>query len=72
MPVYKSTFKATDGLVPVTLAEERLLLTWCEWANVNLHNYNTFTINMVIGALSVGTGYASVTETWNTGKLNRG
>ena len=72
MTTYKSTYKATDGTVSITLAEERLLLTWCEWAGVNLHLYNMFTVNMVIGALSVGAGYASVTETWNTGKLNRG
>lgn len=66
------TYTATDGVVAVTIEQAVQLYTFCEYANVDLHTFTVYTVNMVIGALSVGTGYASVTETWNTGVLNKG
>lgn len=65
------TYTATDGVVTLTIEQAVQLYTFCEYANVDLHTFTVYTVNVVIGALSVGT-VQDVTSTWNTGTLNKG
>ena len=66
-----TSFATTDNSVDVTFAQAAQLYTFCDYANVDLHTFSSYTVNVVIGALSVSS-VQEVTLTWNTGTLNKG
>lgn len=65
-----TTFSSRDGDVTVSFLEAAQLYSFCDYARIDLRNETAYTVNMVIGALSVGT-FASVHETFASGALTR-
>lgn len=67
---FNTSFKAEDGEVTVTYKEASTLFLWSEYAVVKLEEHTMFTINMVLGALSVA-NFEEVRLCFETGALTR-
>ena len=63
-----TTFPASNGDVTVSFLEVSQLYAFCDYARIDLRNETGGTINMVLGALSVGT-FAEVHESFVKGIL---
>jgi len=66
--IMNTTFPANNGDVTVSFAEAAQLYAFCDYARIDLRNETGGTINMVIGALTVGT-FAEVHESFVKGIL---